>query len=479
MLAMALPPAMHYLLLIFFSRACVMPLPRHIAVIDIGKTNAKVVLIDSVTRQQIGGKTIPNSVVKLGSYPHADVERLWGFILDSLAELQAEHGIGGISITTHGATAALMAGDRLAMPVLDYEFEGPEETAAEYGAVRPQFSETLSPRLPNGLNLGAQIFWQSRRFGAEFAQVTDILTYPQYWAWRLTGVRASEVTSLGCHTDLWAPDRGDFSSLVKVEGWRKLFPELRAAASVIGVVSTEIVEAAGLVAGTPVTVGIHDSNASLIPHLGGREAPFTILSTGTWTIAMTVGGSTQWLDAGRDSLANVDAFGRPVPTARFMGGREFELLVPQPVEPSAEDVAKVVAEDIQALPSFAPGVGPFPHSAGRWTSDPAALTDGERTAAVSLYLALVAQACLGLCGLGRSIIIEGPLARNALFGQALAALTGVPVSASADATGTSMGASLLFGPEEAQVPQGRGFSPLNVSGFADYARLWAGRAAQL
>lgn len=477
MLAMARRQALHYLPFILLSRACVMPLPRHIAVIDIGKTNAKVVLIDSVTRQQIGGKTTPNSVVKHGPYPHADVERLWSFLLDSLTALQAEHGIDGISITTHGATAALMAGDRLAMPVLDYEFEGPEETAAEYGAARPPFSETLSPRLPNGLNLGAQIFWQSRRFGAEFAEVTDILFYPQYWAWRLTGLRASEVTSLGCHTDLWAPDRGDFSSLVDAEGWHKLFPELRPAASVLGSVSEEIGKATGLVSGTPVTVGIHDSNASLIPHLGGREAPFTILSTGTWAIAMTVGGSTQGLDAGRDSLANVDAFGRPVPTARFMGGREFELLVPHPQEPSADDIKRVLADDIQALPSFVPGVGPFPHGAGRWTSDPATLTDGERTAAVSLYLALVAQACLGLCGLGQSIIIEGPLARNALFGRALTALTGVPVSASADATGTSMGASLLFGPEEAQVPQERSFSPLDVPGFADYAQRWAERVS--
>ncbi|MDB5473286.1 MAG: carbohydrate kinase [Devosia sp.] len=455
-----------------------MPLPHHIAVIDIGKTNAKVVLIDSRTRQQIGARSTPNSVVRDGLYPHADVERLWQFIVQSLAALQLDHGIDGISITTHGATAALMAGDTLAMPVLDYEFQGPEEMAADYAAARPPFSETLSPLLPNGLNLGAQIFWQSRMFAKQFSAVTRILTYPQYWAWRLTGESASEVTSLGCHTDLWAPDRSDFSSLTDREGWRKLFPELRPAASVIGPVSDEIVEVAGLVAGTPVTVGIHDSNASLIPHLGGHEAPFTILSTGTWAIAMTVGGGTQGLDAGRDSLANVDAFGRPVPTARFMAGREFELLVPHPVEPGAADVAKVVAEDIQALPSFAPGVGPFPHGRGRWTSDPAALTDGERTAAVSLYLALVAQACLGLCGLGKSIIIEGPLARNGLFGQALAALAGVPVRVSADATGTSMGASLLFAPEAADPPEARALAPLDVPGFADYARRWAGRAAQ-
>src|SRR5690606_32581469 len=116
------------------------------------------------------------------------------------------------------------------------------------------------------------------------------------------------------------------------------------------------------------------------------EAPFTILSTGTWAIAMTVGGSTAGLDPERDSLANVDAFGRPVPTARFMGGREFDMLAPGAVEPTADDVARVIGLGIQALPSFVPGVGPFPAASGRWTHDPATLTPGERTAAVSLYL---------------------------------------------------------------------------------------------
>ncbi|HTO28145.1 MAG TPA: carbohydrate kinase, partial [Devosia sp.] len=207
-----------------------MPLPRLIAVIDIGKTNAKVVLIDSTTRQQVAARGTPNVVRREGLYPHADVDMLWSFILESLRTLRAEHGVDGISITTHGATAALMAGERLALPVLDYEHGGPEETAAAYGAARPDFAESLSPRLPNGLNLAAQVFWQASAHASAFAQVTAILTYPQYWAWRLTGVMASEVTSLGCHTDLWAPARGDFSSLVRSQGWAGLFPPLRPAA---------------------------------------------------------------------------------------------------------------------------------------------------------------------------------------------------------------------------------------------------------
>lgn len=452
------------------------PLPRQIAVIDIGKTNAKVVLIHAASESQLGARSRPNSVLRDAPYPHADVEGLWRFILDSLGDLHREHGIDGISITTHGATAALMAGDELALPVLDYEYDGPNASDEAYDRARPDFGETLSPRLPNGLNLGAQIFWQSRAFPDDFSRVTSILTYPQYWAWRLTGILASEKTSLGCHTDLWAPDGSDFSSLVDTQGWRSLFPAIRPAASVLGPILPRLAALTGLAADTPVTCGIHDSNASLVPHLGRHETPFTILSTGTWAIAMTVGGDTAKLDRARDSLANVDAFGRPVPTARFMGGREFDTMVGRIATPSEADIATVIERDVQALPSFAPGVGPFGDKKGRWTVAHEDLSDGERTAAASIYLALVARECFDLCGLGRSITIEGPLARNALFGAALAALTGVPVHASGDGTGTSLGASLLFGGQPAHEQHDRAVAPLAHNGFAEYAARWRERA---
>ena len=450
-------------------------LPRHIAVIDIGKTNAKVVLIDSASRRQLAGESTPNLVRREAPYPHADVENLWLFISGCLKRLHAAHGIHGISITTHGATGALLGETGLVLPILDYESDAPDASEEAYDRVRPPFAETLSPRLPNGLNWGAQLFWQSRAFPEDFAEVRAIVPYPQYWAWRLTGVLASEVTSLGCHTDLWSPDSGDFSSMVDALGWRHLFPPIRPAASVIGTLLPAIAAETGLPQDTPVTCGIHDSNASLLPHLGRRETPFTIISTGTWTILMSVGGDTGGLDPARDSLANVDANGSPVPTARFMGGREFDALVPDIAEPSAADIAHVVAHDIQALPGFTPGTGPFPDKKGRWTCDPERLTPGQRNAAASLYLTLTARACLDLCGVGHSIIVEGPLARNRLFGAALARLTGVPVHASGDGTGTSLGASLLFGGSLPAAEGSLAFAPLDVPGLDAYIENWRQR----
>ena len=140
---------------------------------------------------------------------------MWAFVLDGLAEVNRAAPIEALVVTTHGASGVLLDADGgLAFPVLDYEHPGPDEVAAAYDAVRPGFGETGSPRLPLGMNLGAQVFWQLETFPEMAARVAWVVTYPGYWVSRLTGRSRRDVTSLGCHTDLWAPGAGDFSSLV-------------------------------------------------------------------------------------------------------------------------------------------------------------------------------------------------------------------------------------------------------------------------
>ena len=79
----------------------------------------------------------------------------------------------------------------------------------------------------------------------------------------------------------------------------------------------------------------------------------------------------------------------------------------------------------------------------------------------------MARECLALAGTGARIVVEGPLARNASVCGLLAALAGVPVHPSPDATGTALGAALLLDPPGA--PSGAlpaaSAAPLAVAGL--------------
>ncbi|MDX8468215.1 FGGY-family carbohydrate kinase [Mesorhizobium sp. VK23B] len=445
----------------------------HVAVIDIGKTNAKVALVDLERMAETALRRTANAVLTGGPYPHHDVERLWSFILESLAALHREQRIDAISITTHGATAVLVdTQGGLALPVIDYEFAGIDELAQDYDAVRPSFAETGTPRLPAGLNIGAQLFWQQKRFPADFAEAAAILMYPQYWALRLTGVAANEVTSLGCHTDLWNPWRADYSSLVEKMDWRRLMAPVRPAKERLGPILPAIARRTGLDPQTPVFCGLHDSNASLLPHLLSDAPPFCVVSTGTWVVSMAVGGRKVELDAARDTLVNVNALGDPVPSARFMGGREFSLLTEdQPQHWNEEDVAAVLAQKASLLPSTQQGSGPFPHRVAQWRNG-GDLSPGQRFVAVSFYLALMTATCLELIGGDGPTTVEGPFAQSRLFIRMLAAATGRRVIASETSTGTSIGAALLASDGATVMSKGERTEPPTDPAWSDYARAW-------
>lgn len=363
-----------------------------------------------------------------------------------MAELARHQAIDAVSITTHGASAALLTGSELALPVLDYEFAGPDSLATLYDQIRPGFAETYSPRLPLGLNLGAQLFWQARAFPSEFSKADRLVTYPQYWAWRLTGVGATEVTSLGCHTDLWNPRYQSFSTLVPRLGLEARMAPLRPAFDQLGPVLPHVARRIGLTGNVPVYCGIHDSNASLLPHLLARRPPFTVVSTGTWIIVLAVGSSLDGLDETRDTLANIDAFGQPVSSARFMGGREYELITAGATDDFEDDsVRQVLEHQIMVMPNLVEGSGPYPHRKGGWAGEQSPSNSGETAVAATLYLALMTETCLGLAAAQGPTVIEGPMAKNRLYCQALSALTGRAVVPSGGTTGTSAGAALLAG----------------------------------
>lgn len=445
---------------------------RTVAIIDIGKTNVKLALVDTARAAEVAVETTPNRVVPGPPWPHFDTGAQWDFIRAALRRLARDARIDGIAVTTHGACAALLAADgTLAAPVMDYEHTGPDDLRAEYDTLRPPFAETGSPRLPMGLNLGAQLHWQLRQDRDLAARTAQVVTWPQYWAHRLTGIAACDLSSLGCHTDLWNPHAGTWSALPARLGLEGRMAPPRKPGDILGTLLPEIQTETGI-GPVPVLCGIHDSNASLLPHLLQRKAPFAVVSTGTWVISMAIGGTAPPLDPARDTLVNVAATGQPVPSARFMGGREYDLIRAPGSTATPQDEAQVIASELLLLPSVVADSGPFPGRAHRWTADPP--TPGQREAALSFYLALMAATGLATIGAQGPTVVEGPFAANGPFLRMLATATGRPVLPSAARTGTAVGTAMLFGPPQETQPDA---PVLPQSGpAAAYAAAWAAAA---
>src|SRR6202789_3985458 len=332
-----------------------------VAVFSVGKTNIYDVVFDR-DGAVLAERSTPNAPLAPDGqwrYLRLDTEGAWSFLSGAFKEVGARFSIEAISTTTHGCAAVLMGRDGEALPPLDYEFDGFAAVDSAYDAARPSYDESRSPHLPRGLNLGRHIFYYERQFPGQFKQAAAFLTYPQYFAWRLGGAMASEATSLGAHTDLWRPKEGALSSMVDELGWRRLFPPMRRAWDTLGTLKPEAAAAPDLQQNVRIVWGAPDSKASLVPHLVSRREPFTVISTGTWVIIMAVGGTAR-LDPKADMLANVDVCGVPVPTARFMGGREFSVLAGDaPADADEADVAAVIASGVLALPAFSDQGGPF------------------------------------------------------------------------------------------------------------------------
>jgi L-fuculokinase len=426
-----------------------------VAVLDVGKTTAKVIVADagsgavrwSVTRPTPTGATL---------YRQIEVRTIGDFLVEALASAPDRAKITTIVPVAHGACVALLNGDELALPVMDYEEPATEEIAADYATERDSFSETLSPALPFGLNLGRQLAFLEARFPDAFHRADRILPYAQYWSWRMSGVAATEVTSLGAHTDLWRPLARRWSRLAERRGWAGKFPDFRPASDVLGPIRPEIARATGLPMDAQVLCGIHDSNASFLRWLAGRapDTAFAVVSSGTWTIVMANGAPLDRLDERRDMLANVNVHGAPVPTARFMGGREYGLIVgaAAAATPGLGDLDQVLAEEAMALPSFSPTGGPFQGRTGRLVGAER-LSPGALAALATLYLALVTDRMLDLLGASGEIIIEGPLATSPLFGPLLSGLRpATPVLRSSDRSGTLGGALVLAGRTDTSTP---------------------------
>ncbi|MGO4557572.1 FGGY family carbohydrate kinase [Rhizobiales bacterium 3FA27D7] len=388
-----------------------------LAVFDLGKTNSKLfvfapdgTLLDERRTKPVWKPFRGRNVL--------DDDRLFTWMSAELAEVVAAHDVGGMMVSAHGCAFALVRGTELLHPILDYEQEIPQPIAKIIDPMLPDYSETYTPWLPLGFSIARHIYWLATEEPQTFAATAAILCYPQYWGWRFAGRPLAEWSYLGAHSQLWAPLKRDFSSLVDRLGWREKFSEIAPAGAVIGEARIELAD--GTSRSISVHNGVHDSNAALAYYRMTGLTGFTLVSTGTWVIIINLDCPLGALDRERDMIANVTVDGEPAPSLRFMGGREYDLISDGWNRPiSQEAVERVMARGIFAMPSWAAG-GPFPEIRGHIVGGE---VEGEERAAVAaLYVLMMTDLSLDLIHSDNLLVVDGGLAKIDLLTAMLAQL---------------------------------------------------------
>lgn len=413
-------------------------------VLDVGKTRTKLLAIDADGELLESWQRDSGSDFVSEGYRALDTTGTEAWLSATLAGMgDLRRAVRAIVPITHGAAIAGLGQSGLALPIPDYEFEGFDQRAADFASRTGTFEETLSPVLPLGLNMATQLEWLQRHVPDRFAAVSEWLPYAQYWAWWLSGVSSSEVSSLGCHTLLWNPSAGHWSRLAQSAGWAARFAPVRRAWETLGFIRAELAQRLGLPLGVQILCGAHDSNACLARYL--RSLPrMTLVSSGTWVVVMAPGTPLNALDGHGDFLANVSIRGDAVPTGRFMGGRDIERICgdADPALASQAHLRKLIAAGVRIHESGRALILPdarllaFEHAAEAF--DPK-----ERATLAAWHAALGTAHCVQTLGALGPVTVDGPLSTNEVYLELLAALL-PDVNASVDAIeGTARGGYVL------------------------------------
>jgi sugar (pentulose or hexulose) kinase len=253
-----------------------------IAVFDIGKTNKKFLLFDADLKLIHQDEQKFSEIVDEEGFSCDEIGKIEAWMKDCVSNVmqQDTYNIAALNFTTYGAS--LMYIDtigRALTPVYNYLKPMPAEVLEgfyeSYGGLEEFSRKTASPSL-GMLNSGLQALWLKRKKPEVYANVDTVLHFPQYLAYRFTGSKASEFTSIGCHTAMWDFDNNCYHPWMLKEQIPVPQPISNSATRDVEIRKKKV----------KIGIGIHDSSASLVPYIKGTKEEFILISTGTWCIFM-------------------------------------------------------------------------------------------------------------------------------------------------------------------------------------------------
>src|SRR6476469_8206075 len=180
-----------------------------IAVFDVGKTNKKLFLFDEEYKIDFERSARFIETKDEDGDPCENLESLRLSVFDSLHEVlrKKEFCIKAINFSTYGASFVYVdENGRAVAPLYNYLKSYPQELKDKfydtYGGEEDFSVSSASPVLES-LNSGMQLYRMKYEKPELFKQMKYALHLPQYMSSLISGKMYSDITSIGCHTNLW------------------------------------------------------------------------------------------------------------------------------------------------------------------------------------------------------------------------------------------------------------------------------------
>lgn len=299
-----------------------------IALFDIGKTNKKLFLIDEQYRIVLEKTKQFAETTDEDGEPCEDLAQLTDWVLSVFKAVSADETfhIQAVNFSAYGASFVHL--DTEGMPVAPlYNYLKPlsevlKRQFYEENGGEAAFSRLSASPVLGNLNSGMQIYRLKYEKPEVFKRIHYSLHLPQYLSFLLTNKVYSDITSIGCHTNLWNFDKNKYADWVGEEGVLEKLPPIFPSDAAIEIPNTKNQTPNTLKIG----VGLHDSSAALIPYLSSFQEPFVLISTGTWCISMNPFNNAPLTDfeLENDCLCYMTYQGKPVKAARLFAGFDHE-----------------------------------------------------------------------------------------------------------------------------------------------------------
>lgn len=431
-----------------------------IAIFDVGKTNKKLFLFDENYKIVFERSARFIETTDEDGFPCENLDSLKLSVFDSLREVfrLKEFNIKAINFTSYGASFVYLNEQlRAFAPLYNYLKPYP-------GSLKKQFYETYdgeeefslrtaSPVL-GSLNSGMQLYRVKYEKPELFKEIKYALHLPQYLSFLISGKVCSDITSIGCHTNLWDFQKNEYHAWVQQEGiYEKLAPIFPC---------NEVVPASFPGNNYSLGIGLHDSSAALIPYLMNFKEPFILISTGTWCISLNPFNHAPLTkeELKNDCLCFMSYDAKLVKASRLFAGNEHEQEVKRISEYFNQNAIKYRTMDynpeiVAALQNQNASIEKLfekieNHKKSLFTARDLSSFKNDEEAYHQLILDIVALQYLStqlvLKGTNvKRIFVDGGFSNNAIYMNLLAsAFPGIEVFAASMAQSTAVGAALCI-----------------------------------